>query len=226
MLAHPGRLLTLSCLSILVLAGSARAEHWRERALVTPVLDVIDVVIHDDEVLAIDPQQRGGVRRAQLMVGEKVLWLGARGAVGLVVTDERVLGITALWGAWRQIAFKIHESLPCSILLGDRVALVVTDLRAIGISTGGVKFFQTLIGTQERVIDGLVSDNVAVAVTDRRLLGVSGFIPGVIETRVGIHERLEYVSTLPSFVTIGTDDRVIVFRAGTATWDFERVSLR
>jgi hypothetical protein len=226
MLAQACRSLALYTAATLVMAGSARAELFSPRGVTTPVLDIVDVVIHNDEVLAIDPQRRGGIRRAELMVGEEVLWVGARGAIGLVVTDERVLGITAAWGAWQQAAFKIHESLPCSILLGDRVALVVTDLRAVGISTGGKKIFQSLIGTQERVIDGLVADNVAVVVTDRRLLGASGFVPGIVETRVGVHEQVEYSSTLPSFVTIGTDDRVLVFRAGTASWDFERVSLR
>jgi hypothetical protein len=226
MLAQAARSLALCSLATLALAGSAHAELFSPRAVTTPVLDIIDVVVHNDEVLAIDPQRRGGIRRAALMVGEQVLWVGARGAVGLVVTDERMLGITAAWGAWQEAPFKIHESLPYSILLGDRVALVVTDLRAVGISTGGKKIFQSTIGTQERVIDGLVSDNVAVVVTDRRLLGVSGFVPGIVDTRVGIHEQIEYSSTLPSFVTIGTDDRVLVFRAGSASWDFERVSLR
>jgi len=210
----------------LTFAPAAVAGIPLRPAVVTPITDLIDVVIHNHDVIAIDASAGGGTRRTHLMVGEEVLWMGARGAMGLVVTDKRVLAITTEWGKWTAVHFKVHESRPYSVLLGDRVALVVTNYRAIGVSSSGRKPFQSLIGTKEKVVDGLVSDNVAVVATDRRVLGVSGFMPGIVETRVGVHEDFEYASTLPNFVTIGTDDRVLVFRATTGAWAAERVTLR
>jgi len=160
------------------------------------------------------------------MVGEKVLWSGARGKVAIVVTDRRLLGITTAHGSWRALRFKIHESEPHAILLGDRVALVLTSMRAIGLSSGGKGFAESLIGTTESPYDVVVGDNVAAFITDRRVVGLSGFFPHFAERQIGVHEDVEFTSTLPNFVSIATHQRMLVFRGTTGAWQAERVSLR
>ncbi|TFH25464.1 MAG: hypothetical protein E4H03_00650 [Myxococcales bacterium] len=194
-------------------------------AVTTPVLDLIDVIVHRREVIAVDPSAAGGTRRAPLMVGEKVLWSGARGKVALVVTDRRLLGITTAHGGWRALRFKVHESEPKAILLGDRVALVLTGMRAIGLSSAGKGFAESLIGTTESPYDVVVGDNVAAFITDRRVVALSGFFPHFAEQQIGVHEDVEFTSTLPNFVSVGTRERMLVFRGTTGAWQAERVSL-
>jgi len=217
------------CLSLLSVAWIGLAASPADARFLpgvsTPTLDLVDIVVRKREVLAVEPSARGIIQRTPLMVGEDVLWAGARGRVGIVVTDKRLLGITTNSGGWREIRFKIHESEPISILLGDRVAVVLTDMRALGMSTAGSQFHQEYIGTNETPLDAMVGDNVAAIVTDRRVIGLSGFLPGFAQELVGVHEDLEYASTLPNFVTIGTDDRILIFRAPTGAWEAQRVSL-
>lgn len=208
-----------------VVAPEPALARVTQTALTTPVLDLIDVIVRRREVIAVDPARSGGMRRAPLMVGERVLWSGARGKVGIVVTDRRLLGITTAHGGWRALRFKIHESEPTAILLGDRVAVVLTSMRAIGLSTAGKTFTQSLIGTTEDPYDVVVGDNVAVVVTDRRVVGLSGFFPHFAEALIGVHEDVEFTSTLPNFVSVATHQRMLVFRGTTGAWAAERVSL-
>ena len=209
----------------LIPAPHADAARFIPGVVATPLVDLIDVIVRRREVIAVDPV-RGGTKRAALLVGEDVLWSGARGKVAIVVTDRRILGTTTSHGGWHAIRLKVHESDPRSIMLGDRVALIVTDMRAIGLSAGGKTFTTNLIGTTEKPFDVVVGDNVAAMITDRRLLALSGFFPGFAETLIGVHEDVEFTSTLPNFISVGTHQRVLVFRGTTGAWAAERVSLR
>ncbi len=213
--------------SSLLIAPPAHARSLlADTAISTPVLDMIDVVVRRREVIAIDPARSGGTRRAALHVGEKVLWSGARGRVALVGTDRRLLGITTGNRGWQELRFKVHESEPRAIAMGDRVLVVLTSLRAIGLSAVGGGFTESLIGTTESPREVVAGDNVAAVITDRRLVGLSGFFPGFAETLIGVHEDVEFASTLPNFVSIGTESRMLVFRGTTGAWSAERVSLR
>ena len=179
--------------TIFLAAPASAPARFTNTAVTTPVLDLIDVIVRRREVIAIDPSTRGGTRRAPLMVGEKVLWSGARGKVAIVVTDRRLLGITTAHGSWRALRFKIHESEPHAILLGDRVALVLTSMRAIGLSSGGKGFAESLIGTTESPYDVVVGDNVRRlhhGPTCRRAVGLLPALRGAADRRTrgrGVH---------------------------------------
>ena len=116
---------------------------------------------------------------------------------------------------------------PLAVVLGDRVALILTDHRASGVAAQGrKKFFAEDITPNESVLDFLVGESVAVIVTDKRLLGMSAFLPGFFEQRIGIHEKIQDVATLADFATVATHRRLLVFRAPTATWQEQQLSLR
>jgi len=189
-------------------------------------LDAIEVLIHNDELLAIG-RAAGAPVRERLELGEHPLYVDSRGNVAVVVTDKRVLAATADVSRWMWTYIGVHESLPDAVVLGDNVALVVTDKRIIGLAGDGVeKFFAQRVGPNENVRDFLVAENVALVVTDKRLLGMSAFLPGFFEQQVGIHERIEHVSALADFATVATHRRLLVFQAPTATWQERRLSLR
>lgn len=220
-------LVTAVLVSSFLFAPSAQGRSFlADTAISTPLLDMIDVVVRRREVIAIDPARSGGTRRAALHVGEKVLWSGARGRVALVVTDRRLLGITTGNTGWQEVRLKVHESEPRAIAMGDRVLVVLTSLRALGLSAVGGGFTESLIGTTESPREVVAGENVAAVITDRRVVGLSGFFPGFAQTLIGVHEDVEFASTLPNFVSIGTESRMLVFRGTTGAWSAERVSLR
>jgi hypothetical protein len=192
-----------------------------------PVLDVLQILVRDDEVLAIDSRLGGSAIRERLDIDEEPIFVEARGEVGVVVTNKRVLAATPDVPRWLWTRIGVHESLPLAVVLGDRVALILTDHRAIGVAAHGrKKFFEQDIGPNEAVLDFMVGETVAVIVTDKRLFGMSAFLSGFFEQRIGIHERIQNVATLADFATVATHRRLLVFRAPTATWQEQRLSLR
>jgi len=218
--------LWVTCL-LLAVPRSATADLARRAWTRFPLLDAIEIIVRDREVLAVDGRGAGAPIRVRLDTDERALYVDTRGEVGIVVTNKRVLAAAADSPRWMSTYIGVHESLPLAIVLGDEVALVLTDHRAIGLAANcRKKFFAQDIGPNEYVQDFLVGESVAVVVTDKRLLGMSAFLPGFFEQQVGIHERIQRVSALADFVTVATHRRLLVFQAPTATWQEQRLSLR
>src|SRR5690606_38216091 len=124
----------------------------------------------------------GGQLGERLELGERVLYAKQRGRVGVVVTDRRLLAVTASSGAWQEARHRNGESPPADVELGDRVALVVTPLRVIGLDGKTGNLVEARLGPQERALATAVGQNVAAAVTARRALGVSAARGGFFET--------------------------------------------
>lgn len=193
-----------------------------------PVLDVLEIIVRNDEILAVDGRLGGAAAiHERLDVDEEPVFADARGEVGIVITNKRVLAATPDVPRWMWVRIGVHESLPLAVVLGARVALVLTDKRAMGVAAQGrKKFFVEDFTPNESVLDFLVGESVAVIVTDKRLLGMSAFLAGFIEQRIGIHERIEDVATLADFATVTTHRRLLLFRAPTASWQEQRLDLR
>ena len=216
--------------TVTVLATSVPADAGhRSRGLVAhfPLLDRLEVLVRSRDVLAIDGRFGGAVVRERLAPREEVLWAGARGAVGVVVTDRRVLAATVGSSRWSETDIRVHESLPSAVYLGDRVALVLTDRRVIGIAAmARRRFFEDELGVNETLVDVLVGENVALVLTDRRALGLSGFLSGFFEQAVSLHERIDDIAALADFATVATHRRLLVFNAPSGSWQERRLSLR
>ena len=177
-------------------------------------------------MLAVTAATRAQVSRAKLEVGEKVLWVGVRGRIGLVVTDQRLLAISRTAPVWQFVHFKARETLPQSILLGERVGLVATSHHLYGITAAGGLLKAQELSPYETLVDDLVGDNLAVIVTDRRLIGLSGFAGGFFEEPVGIHEDLDYANISSNFATVATDRRLVIFDAESGDWQTRQLNLR
>ena len=211
-------LAALAAAAALAAPGAARAvdEH--------PLAPQLDVVVLPREVVAIDA--RGGQLAERLERGERVLYAKQRGRVGVVVTDRRLLAVTASSGAWQEARYRNGESPPADVALGDRVALVVTPLRAIGLDGKTGNLIEASIGPNERVLDSAVGQNVAAVVSDRRALGVSAHRGGFFEVRLRLGERAQSLRALADTVTLHTGARLLVFRGPTGTWEERRLPLR
>ena len=73
-------------LAMMVTPTAAAAGLALRVAAATPSVDLLDVVVHNHDVIAIDMTAGGGTRRTRLMVGERIDWVGARGSMGLMAT--------------------------------------------------------------------------------------------------------------------------------------------
>jgi len=206
------RLLAL-CL-VAAAAGPARAQLPDE----VPLAEVLDVLLVDRDLLAISAR-RGGQVAERLQLDESVLWLGARGKVGVAITNRRILGVATGSGSWQETRYLRGERPPLAPMLGDRVALVLTDRRALGVDGGSGNLVEYRLGPKERLLASQVGANVAVFATERSALGLSPLKGGFFPVRLSAAERIESLTTGANIATLTTNRRVLIFRTPTGTWE-------
>lgn len=187
-----------------------------------PLADLLEITFLDRDVVALDGE--GGEARVRLYLGEQVLWSDSHGAVGVVITDQRLLAVSSHAGAWQEARFQSGETPPADALLGDRVALATTDRRVLGFSASVDSLVEYRLGPHEKLRSVRVGENVGVVVTDRKALGLSRN-GGFFETDLHVHERLEGVDTRAALATVTTSRRLLVFRAASGSWSERRREL-
>ena len=190
-----------------------------------PLADILDVILVDRELLAIDAES-GGQRVERLRLDETVLWKGSRGKVGMVFTNERILAVTTHSASWQTAEYEADEFPPERALLGDRVALAITTQRVLGFDGGTGNIVEYRPGIRERVIDALIGENVAVVVTDRKAIGLSPFVGGFFATPINIGDEIESLSAESNLATLTSNRRVLIFRSTTGSWEERRRELR
>ncbi len=208
--------------SAALLLGAAGPATARDDVLLAPQLEI---VVLPRELLAIDAES-GGQLAERLELGERVLYAKQRGRVGIAVTDRRMLAVTTGSAAWQEARYRSGESPPPDVTLGDRVALFLTPLRAIGFDGKTGNLVESGIGPQESLLDSAVGQNLAVVVTSRRALGVSANRGGFFETRLRVGEKIEALSAVSNLATLRTSQRLLLFRGPSGTWEERRLPIR
>lgn len=202
----------------LALAAPAPARAQLGRAPgETPIADVIQVMVLDRELVAVDGLA-GGETRVALERGEQVLWTQARGRVGIAVTDRRLLAVATRSGAWQSTRFRRGEAPPEGVFVGELVAIAVTSKRALGFDGGSGNLVERSLGPRERVIAADASGAVGLVVTDRRALGVSPFAGGFFTTPLRVDESIEAVAATGNVATVRTSRRLLTFQAAGGLW--------
>jgi hypothetical protein len=181
-----------------------------------PLGQLLQIVFEQDLVIAINFQ--GGSMTEKLEIGESPHWHATQGAVGIVLTDRRLLAIAANSGAWQEARYGRGERPPNHAMLGDRVALALTSERALGFDGGSGNLVEYRFGPQELPVATNAGANVGVVATDRKLLGLSPFVGGFFTTPLFVRERLETISPTPNLVTVTTDRRFLTFRSDSKIW--------
>lgn len=219
------RTLRLALALLGVLAAATAGAAPRDLLDETPVADALEILVLDRELLAIDARG-GGQTRRRLEIGENVLWTDARGRVGVVATDRRLLAVATSSAAWQEARLRRDEPPPQIAHLGGRVALLATNKRALGFDGRSGNLVESTLGPRESVIDVAAGDNVGVIVTDRRALGLSAFAGGFFSVKLLLSERIESLDALTSVATLTTSHRVLIFRAPHGSWEERRRNLR
>jgi len=181
-----------------------------------PLGQLLELAFEENTVIAFDAQ--GGSIAQNLELGEEVQWYGTQGAIGIVLTDRRILAVAANSGSFQEVRYRRGESAPGEALLGDRVAIVATSERAVGFDGGSGNLIEYRFGPQESLVTASTGANVVVVVTDRKLLGLSPFVGGFFPTPLFVRERIERINPSPNLVTVQTDHRYLTFRSDSTIW--------
>jgi hypothetical protein len=182
-----------------------------------PLEDLLQIVLVDRNLRALDARGGGGPTE-RLEIGEELLQAESRGRVGVAITDRRILAIGVGSGFWQQTRYRQRERPPSQVLLGDRLALLITGKRFLFFDGGTGNLTGRTIGLGETLVATDVASNSGVIVTNRRALGFSPFTGGFSEIGVQIEEDIEEVSALSNLVTVLTSQRLLTFRAPTGAW--------
>ena len=193
---------------------SAHAQLTRDQV---PLGELIEIVVMDDEILAVDATS-GGSSVVRRRLSESVLWTGTQGRVGVVITDQRVLGFAPRSGGWQEAPYERGEAPARDAQLGDRVAVIILRQRVLGFLGTAGRFVQTRLGPHEDLRAVQVGANVAVLVTNREAIGLSPEAGGFFEIRLQVKERITEVTARSNLATVQTNQRVLVFRGPTGTW--------
>jgi hypothetical protein len=218
------RRLLLATSLVAALAGAAATAADRDDDAEV-LADDLEIAVLQRELLSIDARG-GGQRSTPLELGERVLWTGTRGRVGVVLTDRRVLAVGTQSAAWQATRYRRTEDQPDGALLGGRVALVATSTRVIGFDGGSGNLVERVLGPGERLIGSAIGQNVAVAVTERRALGLSPFTGGFFVADIALGEKFEEVRAVANSATVVTSRRLLIFRAPSGTWEERALALR
>ncbi len=210
---------------LLAMVGISTAARAQGVAGEVPLADVLEILVVDRELLAIDAAG-GGQTVARLRLDEVVLWKGTRGKVGVIITDQRILAVATQSGSWQEADYGRTELRPESALLGERVALVITSERVLGFNGGSGNLAEYRLGPREQVVVARVGENVGVVVTDRKALGLSPFRGGFFSIPLKLGDQIEAVTAESNLATLTSGRRVLIFRATTGSWEERSRNLR
>ncbi len=202
-------------LAMAALSAPARAQGVAGEV---PLADVLEILVVDRDLLAIDAAG-GGQTVARLRLNETVLWKGARGKVGVIITDQRILAVATQSGSWQETDYRRKEVRPESALLGERVALAITSKRVLGFDGGSGNLVEYRLGPREQVIVARVGGNVGVVVNDRRALGLSPFRGGFFAIALRQRDQIKSVTAQSNLAILTGDHRILIFRATTGSWE-------
>lgn len=214
----------LGSLAAALLPGAASAQFLAPSQDQVPLTNLLEILLFEREFVAIDAEG-GAQNTAKLRLSEHAVWSGTRGKVGVVLTDQRVLAVGVGSAAWQSMEYQRSESVPSSAMLGDRVALIVTNKRAIGFVVGLGNLVEYRLGPHEALLSARIGENVAIVVTDRKALGLSPSAGGFFEMRLQLRETIRSVETRSNLATITTDRRVLIFRAPSGSWSERKLDL-
>jgi hypothetical protein len=209
---------------LLGIAGSVGAQMLAPSRDEVPLADLLEILLLERELVAVDAAS-GGQTTVALHLGERVMWSGARGKVGVVLTDQRVLAVAVASASWQEMRYQRAERPPEEAMLGDRVALVITSRRALAFNAGGARLVEYRFGPGETLLSSRVGGNVGIVVTDRKALGFSPSAGGFLASRLQLGERIENVEARSNLATVTTNRRVLIFRAPSGAWSERKLDL-
>jgi hypothetical protein len=182
--------------------------------------DQIDIHITDREVVGI----RGGVsiHRVNLGLREEVSWKEARGHIGAVLTDRRLLVLSFTSPGWRSRALRLEEGAdPRSpdVMISDFMVLAVTPRRIILYDGLANDWAKRNIPLHDQLEATVLENFVAAVITGKRIYGVAARRGRFVEEQFRPDESFLSVSSRAHSITVRTNKRLLIFRSRSPFWD-------
>lgn len=178
--------------------------------------DSLQILETQHALLAVDAN--GHDLRLPLEIGERVVHIESRGRIGIALSDRRILAVAVGSAAWQKERLRIGEQLRELPILGDRVALILTDRRILGFDGGSGNLVERSLGPHEKLLQRAVSNSVAVVTTDRRALGLSPFRGGFFQMSLRPGEGSATLRVSGNVATLHTSRRLLTFDALSGRW--------
>lgn len=178
--------------------------------------DFIEVGFAGREVYAIDGTN-GRRSTVRLGLDERVVAEAFAGEVGIVVTSDRLLGIT-VGGSWVEERWDTREVVPTNVEIEERVGLVLTDRRALALVGGRGRFSEERFRLRESIVDQRVGDAIAIVATDERVLGLSPSSTRFAVAKLEGSEQVESIRTSDVSGTVRTNRNLWSFSARGGSW--------
>lgn len=182
-------------------------------------VDVIAIESDGQDLFAFD-SLTGRRTTIRLELGEEILFEASRGRVGLVLTDRRALGV-APGIAWRELRYRLQESVPEIGLVEDQIAMVVTSRRVLGFVGRGL-WVEEGFSPHESAEAVRAGVAVGVVVTNRRALGLAADRTRFISIDFQVKESVESINARDTLVTVRTNRRILVFSAPNGSWSVQK----
>ena len=178
--------------------------------------DQISIHALDGEVIAFSGI--GGTQTIKLDKDEVVLDKASKGCVAMVSTSRRLLTMSALASGWTSTRYQVSETPAYELVIGDLVAVAISDKRVIGFDPANKRIVIKDISSRETVTDWVVGSSVAGVATDRRLIGFSAGLTDFVERSLQLSEEVEVIDSTSDIVTVITPNRILTLRLGSGVW--------
>ena len=208
-------LLGVAASGLAALVGTAASAQGT--FIQAPLNNLIDVLVIDRELLAFDALGTKNFR-VRLELDEEVIWSGAQGLVGVVLTTRRALAATPAASPWQEVRWRTSEVPAESAEVSDRLVVLATRKRVLAFDSVGALWLENSIGPGEYVTTLRAGQNSGVVVTNRRALGIAPDAHGFFDTNLRLHENIERVNADANLATIMTSQRILVFRGEVGSW--------
>jgi hypothetical protein len=188
--------------------------------------DRIDVVQVDRRILAVSAE-RGKILEIELRSTERVVASRSQGLIGVVTTNQRLLGATSRSGAWQAVELRLSETGQEPVHVSDRLALVLMPTRLMGLAGGTGIWTELRLHPGEKPVRAEVESHVGLCLTPRRAIALSARGGGFVETLLTPKEEIESMSLEESSITLTTPYRVLLYQNGSDRWtELRRSGLR
>jgi hypothetical protein len=189
----------------------------------TATLDAVDIQDLGKELLAI--RDGSSPSRIRLEKREKVVWSGAKGIVGVALTDRRFLAVSPSSMGWQQARLRPTDGRSPEVQLAANVALLISPRRILGFDGGSGRFTESLLTPQETVVTSGADEHVGVVVTNRRVIGWASRFGAPVDRSFTVHESFESLRVLSRTASVRTSDRVLIFSSSSGLWRDEALPL-
>jgi len=179
-----------------------------------PIETQVSVQVLDGEVIGIRDQMPPVA--TPLQVEEEVLWSGSAGALGAVLTDRRLLVVTATSKKFLEEKLRLSEPSAPAATISSNLLLVVTGERLFGYDARVGRFVEHRHEMNDDVVQIDAERDVAAVVLGNGAVGYAAGSGTFVEQRFRLQEDFQSLDLTTSMATVITDQRLMTF--GASGW--------